>query len=106
MVEFKPKFVYVHDLKALNKLKKLLINKELNLIGAKQDRYGRRLVVIEVEGQSVNDTMVSSGAAWVWKYSKSRRLKALQQQAKENHKGLWALPQAQRLDPWEWRQAH
>ena len=89
-----------------NKLKKLLINKELNLIGAKQDRYGRRLVVIEVEGQSVNDTMVSSGAAWVWKYSKSRRMRALQEEARENQKGLWALPQAQRLDPWEWRQAH
>jgi endonuclease YncB( thermonuclease family) len=88
------------------KLKKLLINKELTLLGVKRDRYGRRLVMIEVNGENINDTMVRSGAAWVWRFSKSKKLRALQRQAKEQNLGLWALPEAQRQDPWHWRQTH
>ena len=87
-------------------LKKLLVHKDLVLLGAKQDRYGRRLVVIEVEGKSVNDIMIRSGAAWVWRFSRNKRLKALQQQAKDEKVGLWALPESERQDPWHWRQTH
>ncbi len=95
---------YAEDSKAT--LKQLLQGESLVLRGAKRDRYGRRLAIIEVNGESINDKMVESGAAWVWKYSKSKRMRALQQAAKESGEGLWALPEAQRQDPWEWRQSH
>lgn len=95
---------YAEQSKAL--LEELLKGEALILRGAKRDRYGRRLAVIEVGGKSVNDMMVMSGAAWVWKYSKSRRMRALQQEAKESVKGLWGLPEAQRQNPWDWRQSH
>lgn len=95
---------YAEQSKSL--LKSLLENKPLKLLGDNYDRYGRRLAVIEVEGESVNDKMVSSGAVWVWKYSKSRRMRSLQQEAKERKLGLWALPEEQRQDPSDWRKAH
>jgi endonuclease YncB( thermonuclease family) len=27
----------------------------------------------------------------------------LEREAREAHRGLWALPEAQRVPPWEWR---
>ena len=84
----------------------LLDDKPLSLLGEKRDRYGRRLAVIQVNGKSINDMMVMSGAAWVWKYSKSKRMRALQKEAKDAGRGLWALPEAQRQNPWDWRQSH
>ncbi|AKE53078.1 Nuclease [Kangiella geojedonensis] len=95
---------YAEDSKA--RLERFLKGESLALRGSKRDRYGRRLAVIEVNGESINDKMVESGAAWVWKYSKSKRMRALQQEAKESAIGLWALPEAQRQNPWEWRQSH
>ncbi|GAA0209232.1 thermonuclease family protein [Kangiella japonica] len=87
-------------------LKNLLDGQKLKLLGDKHDRYGRRLAVIEVDGVSINEKMVSSGAAWVWKYSKNPRMRSLQQEAKERKLGLWALPEEQRQDPSDWRKAH
>lgn len=87
-------------------LQRLLEDKSLVLLGAKYDKYGRRLTVIEANGENVNDVMVETGAAWVWRYSKSRRMKAMQQTAKDQQRGLWALPEAERQDPWLWRQQH
>lgn len=87
-------------------LKNLLEGEKLKLLGDKYDRYGRRLAIIEVGGDSINEKMVSSGAAWVWKYSKNRRMRSLQQEAKERKLGLWALPEEQRQDPSDWRKTH
>lgn len=95
---------YAEESKAL--LDDLLDGEPLRLLGEKRDRYGRRLAVIQVNGKSINDMMVMSGAAWVWKYSKSKRMRALQQEAKDAGRGLWALPEAQRQNPWDWRQSH
>ncbi|GAA4361006.1 thermonuclease family protein [Kangiella marina] len=95
---------YAEQSKAM--LKQFLEDEQLYLVGSQYDRYGRRLAVIEVNGVSINDKMVERGAAWVWKYSKSRRMKALQEEAKEAREGLWALPESQRQNPWEWRQSH
>lgn len=84
----------------------MLEGEPLMLVGSKYDKYGRRLAVIEADGVNVNDKMVETGAAWVWRYSKNRQMKALQQEAREDERGLWDLPEAQRQDPWLWRQKH
>ena len=95
---------YAEKSKAL--LKNLLEGERLKLLGDKSDRYGRRLAIIEVDGVNINEKMVSSGAAWVWKYSNNRHMRSLQQEAKERKLGLWALPEEQRQDPSDWRKAH
>ncbi|MBD3653155.1 thermonuclease family protein [Kangiella sp.] len=84
-------------------MQELVMNKPIRLIGDKRDQYGRMLVDLVVDGQSVNELMVSEGMAWRWRYSKSKKLKELEESAREARKGLWALPESQRVEPWEWR---
>ncbi|NVJ64924.1 MAG: thermonuclease family protein [Gammaproteobacteria bacterium] len=84
-------------------LKQLLQDQSLQLIGKEKDRYGRLLVDIVINEESVNKLMVESGHAWVWRYSENLKLQWLQKQARKNKLGLWALPEPKRIEPWEWR---
>ena len=55
-------------------------------------------------GTDVNAALVAAGAAWVYRqYAKDPRLFALEAEARAAQRGLWALPEAQRTPPWEWR---
>lgn len=68
------------------------------------DRYGRTVGRVTVAGVDVNAEMVRQGAAWVYrKYAKDRSLFTIEQQARDAKAGLWALPEADRMPPWEWR---
>ena len=51
--------------------------------------------------------MVRQGAAWVYRqYLKDKSLLAVEAEAKAANRGLWALPEAQNIPPWDWRKAH
>lgn len=68
------------------------------------DRYGRTVGRITVDGVDVNAEMVRRGAAWVYrKYAKDQSLFTIEQQARNAKAGLWALPEADQMPPWEWR---
>lgn len=68
------------------------------------DRYARVVGRIDVGGLDVNAEMVRRGAAWVYRqYTKDPRLYALEEWARKNKKGLWGLPEAEQIPPWEWR---
>ncbi len=88
-------------------LKQLIADKSLQLIGKDKDRYGRQLVDIIIKSKekeiSVNKTMIETGHAWVWRYSDNLKLQWLQGQARKDKKGLWALEENQRIEPWKWR---
>ncbi|WP_251358602.1 thermonuclease family protein [Kangiella sp. TOML190] len=84
-------------------LSQLLEGHPLKLVGKKTDRYGRRLADIVIDKSSVNEQMVKTGHAWVWRYSESLKLQWQQKQARKNKLGLWALPESQRIEPWQWR---
>ena len=50
--------------------------------------------------------MVHQGAAWVYhQYSHDPRLLRDEREAQDARRGLWALPEAERVPPWEWRTA-
>jgi len=52
----------------------------------------------------VNAEMVRQGAAWVYRrYSRDPALLVLEQEARDRRRGLWALPEAERVPPWDWR---
>ena len=91
-------------------LRHLLKGQTFKLKGLDTDRYGRRLVDImlvdkqSMEQYSVNTIMVESGSAWVWRYSDDYKLRYIQKQARDEKKGLWALPENQRVEPWLWRE--
>ena len=70
------------------------------------DRYGRAIGRITIDTTDINAELVKRGAAWVYrKYSKDKFLLQLEQEAREARAGLWALPEAERVPPWEWRKA-
>lgn len=67
-----------------------------------RDQYGRLLANVYCDGTSVNESMVSSGAAWAYRrYVKDQNLNRLQQQAQRDRRGLWAGKNPQ--PPWQWR---
>ncbi len=67
------------------------------------DRYGRLLgEVVLPNGRSLNQELVRAGYAWWFrKYSRDIRLARLEEEARQDRRGLWAdaAPQA----PWEYR---
>jgi micrococcal nuclease len=68
------------------------------------DRYGRTVGRVYAGDIDVNAEMVRIGAAWVYrKYASDQKLYALEKQARQNKAGLWDLPEAQQVPPWEWR---
>ena len=70
------------------------------------DRYERPVGRVRVGGRDVNAEMVRRGAAWVYvRYNRDPSLAALEVEARGARRGLWALPEAERVPPWEWRAA-
>lgn len=66
------------------------------------DVHKRPLVVLSVEGISVNAELVRLGWAWVYRqYSNDAALIALEDTARRNRWGLWVDPHP--LPPWEYR---
>lgn len=87
-------------------LSDLVFGKQVKLKVQDTDRYGRTVARAYVGSTDVNAQMVSQGAAWVYRqYSKDRSLISIENQARAAKRGLWALPEAERMPPWEWRKA-
>jgi endonuclease YncB( thermonuclease family) len=84
----------------------LVFAKEVQVEVTDTDRYGRSVGRVHAGAQDVNAEMVRQGAAWVYRqYSHDPSLLALEQEAQAAKRGLWALPEAERMPPWEWRVA-
>jgi len=68
------------------------------------DRYGRTVAKIYLDRRDINREMVREGHVWVYrKYLRDPALLEDERQARKAELGLWALPEAQRIPPWEWR---
>ena len=69
------------------------------------DRYGRTVAKVYRDGRDINREMIREGHAWVYrKYLRDPSLLEDERRAREAHAGLWGLPEAHRVPPWEWRQ--
>lgn len=87
-----------HDLSAL------VFKRSVRVDVFGQDKHGRTLGRVFVDSIDVNATMVSGGAAWVYRqYTRDRALIALERAARAEKRGLWALPKEQISPPWVWR---
>ena len=90
--------------RAQQTLSELAFNKEARVVVQDTDRYGRTVGRVYVGSVDVNAELVKQGAAWVYRqYLKDQSLLALEEQARAAKIGLWGLPEAQRMPPWEWR---
>jgi hypothetical protein len=67
-----------------------------------RDRYGRTVARVIVAGRDLSEEMVRAGLAWHFvRYSADRRLAALEQEARQQRRGLWADRAS--LPPWQYR---
>ncbi|EMN5586126.1 thermonuclease family protein [Escherichia coli] len=86
-----------------NQLKTLLAGQSVTVSYTQTDRYGRIIGrVFTTNGTDASRFMVQSGAAWVYeRYNADESLPALQREAQEQKRGLWA--DSNPVPPWEWR---
>lgn len=88
--------------KAKQALAALTFNKQVRVDVETKDKYGRTVGTVFVNGQNVNSEMVQQGMAWVYrKYTNDQKLYALEAEAKQAKRGLWASDKP--IEPWLWR---
>jgi endonuclease YncB( thermonuclease family) len=82
----------------------LVFNRPVRVAVVDTDRYRRIVGRVHQGAVDVNAEMVRRGAAWVSvRYNRDPSLVPVQAEAQRARRGLWALPEADRVPPWEWR---
>lgn len=90
--------------RAKQALSDLAFGKPARVVVQDTDKYGRTVGRVFVGATDVNAEMIRQGAAWAYRqYLKDQSLLALEAEAKAAKRGLWGLPEAERIPPWEWR---
>ncbi|MDA5225583.1 thermonuclease family protein [Escherichia coli] len=84
-------------------MKSLVAGKTVTVTYFQRDRYGRILgQVYAPDGMNINQFMVRAGAAWVYEqYNTDPVLPVLQNEARQQKRGLWS--DADPVPPWIWR---
>ena len=82
----------------------LIFGKDVRVVVQTTDRYGRTVGRPYVGGLDVCEEMIRSGSAWVYRqYVVDLGLFDIESEAKAALRGLWALPEAEQIAPWDWR---
>ncbi len=69
-----------------------------------RDKYGRIVGIVYRNQLSINEALIASGHAWVYrKYNKNKRWNTLETEAQRKRLGLWKLHPNQRIPPWDYR---
>ena len=81
----------------------LVYGKEVTIQVLRKDRHGRTVAdVVLSDGTNVSRELVRAGLAWWYRqYSKDESLGALEEEARQAKRGLWADPNP--IPPWELR---
>lgn len=90
-------------------LQGMVLGKRVRLQVLDRDQYGRTVArVYRLPDELwVNAELVRRGHAWVYRrHVRDEGLYDIERDAKARRVGLWALPEAQRTPPWQWRRAH
>jgi micrococcal nuclease len=83
-------------------LSEMVFGKTVVVIKKKEDRWGRTIGHVLVEGKDTNLLMLEQGMAWHYQqYSKNARLQRAEDDARAARTGLWA--DRDPVAPWEWR---
>lgn len=91
--------------RARQMLSRFAFERRVRIVVTGTDRNGRLIGRVFVGILDVNAEMVGRGGAWVFRrYSNDPALLRLEAEAREARRGLWGLPEAQRVPPWEWRE--
>ncbi|EIJ41193.1 micrococcal nuclease-like nuclease [Beggiatoa alba B18LD] len=99
-----PEKAQPYGAEAKEALATLVLNKDIKIEQTAQDRYGRIVGKVYRGRTYVNEEMVKNGHAWVYQqYANEPTFAKLEEKAQQAKLGLWALPKAKRMPPWEWR---
>lgn len=83
-------------------LAELTFRKAARVVTHGQDRYGRAIGTVFINGLDINAEQVRRGMAWVYlRYARDPALSGLEQEARQARRGLWVDPSP--LPPWDWR---
>ena len=86
-------------------LSELSYRREARIEVEAEDKYGRTVGTVWIDGRNINLEQVRRGMAWVYtQYSHSSELLQIQQEARAAQRGLWA--DSNPVPPWEYRRAH
>lgn len=88
-------------------MKKLVLGKPVRVAVTDKDRYGRLVAKVWQNRLYVNAEMTRTGNAWAFdRYMKDADIRAGQTTARRANRGLWTLPEPERLPPATWRARH
>ena len=83
----------------------MVLGKQVKVVSQAVDQYGRMVAHLSVDGLDVNAEQIRRGMAWEYSnFHSNKTLIALQTEAKQAPRGLWA--QGNPTPPWEWRLRH
>ncbi|GAB1235163.1 thermonuclease family protein [Ferrigenium sp. UT5] len=83
----------------------LVCKRDVRLETQAVDQYKRLLATLYVDGRNINQEQVRRGMAWEYSHHHAdQTYLALQQEAQQARRGLWA--DAEPTPPWQWRRAH
>ena len=83
----------------------MVLGKQVRVVSQAVDQYGRLVAHLSVAGLEVNAEQIRRGMAWEYSnFHSNKTLIALQNEAKQAPRGLWA--QGNPTPPWEWRKLH
>ena len=83
-------------------LSALVFGKSIRVVEQGQDRYGRTIGVLRLDGADINRAMVAAGLAWAYTdYLNDRQMPEYERQARQARRGLWA--DARPVAPWQYR---
>lgn len=81
--------------------------KEVTVEVTDRDRYGRLVARVWQGRAYVNEAMTLSGNAWAFdRYLPDKAIRAGHNAAKSAGRGLWSLPEPDRIPPASWRTLH
>jgi len=86
-------------------LSELVLHKQVSMNVQATDIYGRLVAHLTVDGRSVNEEQLRRGMAWEYSnYHSNKTYIALQSEAQQARRGLWAG--AEIMEPAQWRKLH
>ena len=86
-------------------LAEMVMGKQIKVASRAADDYGRLVATVHANGLNVNHEQVRRGMAWEYsRFHSNRELMALQREAQQARRGLWAGDGA--VEPSQWRKLH
>lgn len=86
-------------------LSDMVLGKQVKVVSQAMDQYGRMVAHLSIAGLDVNTEQIRRGMAWEYSFHHSNReLVALEAEARQTQRGLWAMSSP--VPPWDWRKQH